>query len=236
LRDPEAAPSLLAPSRWRGYSPRVREAVVTTLVSDERHVAVLLDAIARGQLPASALAAATWRRLTAHRVPAIRERAAALSTAAGSGTALQDYERIRGQVLAQTGDPARGSAAFAAFCAACHTFDGPGGKVGPDLSGIRNQPPDALLLHIVVPDYEITPGYESYTVQTRDGRTVAGRLESEAPNALTLRDAAGSAQTVRWQDIESMGTSSSLMPAGLDKALSPAQLADVIAYLKRRQP
>jgi putative membrane-bound dehydrogenase-like protein len=237
LRDPEAAPSLVVPARWNAYSPRVRAAVVTTLVSDERHVAVLLDAIEKGQLPASTLGAATWRQLTTHRVPAIRERAAALSSAAGSGMALQAYERIRGPVLAQTGDPARGAAAFAAFCVTCHTFDGTGGKVGPDLSGIRNQPPDALLLHIVVPDYEITPGYETYTVQTRDGRTVAGRLESEAPNALTLRDAAGSVQTVRRQDIESMGTSSSsLMPAGLDKALSPAQLADVIAYLKRPQP
>jgi putative heme-binding domain-containing protein len=109
--------------------------------------------------------------------------------------------------------------------------------VGPDLSGIRNQPPDALLLHTVVPDAEITPGYETYTVQTRDGRIVSGRLESEAPNGITLYDAAGSAHSVLRQDLESMAAArSSMMPADLGKALSPAQLADVIAYLKHRRP
>ena len=84
-----------------------------------------------------------------------------------------------------------------------------------------------------MPDYEITPGYESYSIQTRDGRTIVGRLESEAPNSVTLRDAAGEVQTVLRADIDAMTAApSSLMPAGLGQALSPQQLADVIAYLK----
>jgi putative heme-binding domain-containing protein len=87
-----------------------------------------------------------------------------------------------------------------------------------------------------VPDYEITPGYESYTVQTRDARTILGRLESEAPNSVTLRDAAGEAQTVLRTNVESMtAATSSLMPAGLDQAMSPQQLADLIAYLKNTE-
>ena len=105
--------------------------------------------------------------------------------------------------------------------------------MGPDLTGIRNQPADALLLHIIVPDYEITPGYEAYTVQTRDGRTIVGRLESEAPNGVTLRDATGDAHTVLRADIKSMiAATSSLMPTGLDQTISSAELADLIAYLK----
>ena len=35
----------------------------------------------------------------------------------------------------------------------------------------------------------ITPGYQAYAVETRDGKTLVGRLESEAPNSLTLQDA-----------------------------------------------
>ena len=91
---------------------------------------------------------------------------------------------------------ARGRQVYLAQCVACHTFGRGGGRVGPDLSGIRNQPADTLLLHILVPDYEITPGYESYTVQTRDGRTLIGRLESETAASLTIRDAAGEAHVV----------------------------------------
>ena len=157
----------------------------------------------------------------------------ALHTFTGPGNATQAYERKLGEVLARAGDPARGAATFAMYCKACHTFSGAGGRVGPDLTGIRNQPADALLLHIIVPDYEITPGYEAYTVQTRDGRTIVGRLESEAPNGVTLRDATGDAHTVLRADIKSMiAATSSLMPTGLDQTISSAELADLIAYLK----
>jgi putative heme-binding domain-containing protein len=196
-------------------------------------VSVLLDAVARRDIGASALGASRWRRLTAHRTPSIRLRAEALFAATDTGNAMQAYERKQQDVLAHAGNPAGGAAAFAKYCASCHTFNGSGGRLGPDLSGIRNQPADALLLHIIVPDYEITPGYEAFTVQMRDGRTIVGRIESEAPNGMTLRDAAAQAQTILRSDVESMKAApSSLMPAGLDQAMSSQELADLIAYLK----
>ena len=189
--------------------------------------------MARRAIATSALGASRWRRLTGHSQPAIRSRADALYTATGAGRAVEAQARTQRAVLARAGDAGRGGAVFASFCAACHTFNGSGGRVGPDLSGIRNQPADALLLHIAVPDYEITPGYEAYTVQTRDQRTLFGRLESEAPNSITLRDAAGQAHTVLRTDVTAMNSAtSSLMPTGLDQAMSPRQLADLIAYLK----
>jgi putative heme-binding domain-containing protein len=233
LREPAAAASLVEPARWQAYTPQVRDGVLTTLFSEERLVSVLLDAVARRDINASALGASRWRRLTAHRNTSIRQRAEALYAAADTGSAMQVYERKLPDVLARTGNATRGAAAFTMYCATCHTFNGSGGRVGPDLSGIRNQPADALLLHIVVPDYEITPGYEAYTVQTRDERTIFGRLESEAPNSMTLRDGAGQAHTILRTEIKSMTVAtSSLMPVGLDQTMSSGQLADLIAYLK----
>lgn len=233
LRDPAAAASLVEPARWQAYTPQVRDAVFTTMFSEERLVSVLLDAVARRDINASTLGASRWRRLTAHRNTSIRQRAEALYTAADTGSAMQIYERKLREVLARTGNPTRGAAAFTTYCATCHTFNGSGGRVGPDLSGIRNQPADALLLHIIVPDYEITPGYEAYTAQTRDERTIFGRLESEAPNSMTLRDAAGQPHTILRTDIKSMtAATSSLMPAGMDQTMTSEQLADLIAYLK----
>jgi putative membrane-bound dehydrogenase-like protein len=233
LPETEAAASLLQPSRWQAYTPQLRDAVLTTLLSEERLIAVLLDAVARHDISASALGASRWRRLAAHRNPVIRQRAAALYDADDAGTAMQAYERKLPEVLAQTGDSVRGAVVFAKNCVACHTSHGSGGRVGPDLSGIRNQPADALLLHIVFPDYEITPGYEAYTVQVSDGRTIVGRLESESPNSVTLRDGTGQSHTIVRTDIRSMSAAtSSLMPAGLDQAMTSAELADVIAYLK----
>jgi len=36
----------------------------------------------------------------------------------------------------EKGDPVRGKEVFTATCAVCHIFNGQGGKVGPDLTGI----------------------------------------------------------------------------------------------------
>jgi putative membrane-bound dehydrogenase-like protein len=235
MRDPAAAASLVAPARWQAYSPRVRDAVLTMMFSEEHLVTVLLDAVARHDISASGLGASRWQRLTAHRNPSIRQRAEALYTATDTATAMQAYEHKLRDVLAHTGDPQRGAATFKTYCSQCHTFNGAGGRVGPDLSGIRNQPADALLLHIVVPDYEITPGYQAYAVQTRDDRTIFGRLESEAPNSITVRDASGQSHTILRTDIKSMtAATTSLMPIGLDQAMSSQELADLIAYLKTR--
>ena len=122
---------------------------------------------------------------------------------------------------------------FASYCATCHTFGDVGGRLGPDLSGIRNQPADAILLHALVPDYEITPGYQCYVLDTRDGRTLVGRMESEAPNSLTLRDGSSQSHVILRGDVVTVSASPrSLMPADLERTMSEQELADVIGYLK----
>src|SRR4029453_17213720 len=99
----------------------------------------------------------------------------------------------------------------------------------PDPSAHRNHPAHTTLLHLLVPDYEIAAGYQSYVVETRDGRTLAGRLESEAPNSMTLRDAASQAHVILRTDVVSMSASTrSLMPAELERAMTEQDLADLI--------
>ena len=164
LPEPAAAAGLVEPARWQVYTPRVRDAVLTAMLSEPRLVSVLLDAIARKDVNPSAIGAARARRLIAHPDADIRDRARTLLAGLDATDGLPAYQRVRTEVLARTGVAARGRRQFTAYCAACHTFGGAGGRVGPDLTGLRNQPADAVLLHIVVPDYEITPGYESYTV------------------------------------------------------------------------
>ena len=236
MRDPAAATSVVTAARWQTFTPRIREVVLTTFLSEDRLIPVLLDAIERGDVGASALGPSRWQRLREHRNVSIRQRAEALHSAVDAGSPVKVYERRLPDVLARNGDAGSGSVLFTKYCGACHTFDGAGGRVGPDLSGVRNQPIDALLLHIIVPDYEIAPGFAAYTVQTRDERTIFGRLESEAPGSLTLRDAAGQSHTILRADVKSMtAATSSLMPAGLDQTMSAQDLADLVAYLKRLQ-
>jgi putative membrane-bound dehydrogenase-like protein len=231
-----AVDSLVEPRRWLAYTPQLREAVLSVLVTGEDQTLVLLDALEKGAIAATALGPSRRNRLMNHRNAAIQKRARALFAAVDSGNRMQVYERLRGTVLTRPGNPANGKSIFARHCASCHAFDGTGGRLGPDLSGISNQPADAILLHAVAPDYEITPGYQAYVVETRDGRTLFGRLESEAPNSLTLRDASSQSHVILRSQVMAMSASpSSLMPNELERAMSEQDLADLIAYLKTRR-
>ena len=146
---------------------------------------------------------------------------------------MQVYERLRATLLTRTANATSGKLVFARHCSACHTVHGAGGQVGPDLSGIRNQPADAILLHVVVPDYEIAAGYQAYAVQTRDGRTIVGRLESEAPNSVTIRDGSSQRQVILRSEVISISASTySLMPNELERTMSEQDLANLIGYLK----
>ncbi len=233
MREPEAPAALVTRARWPAYSPRVRDAVLAAMVSDVALVRVLLDAVERGDVAPASIGTARAQRLAAHPDGAIASRARRVFASLDSGSAREAYARLRPAVVARPGDARRGEQVYAGQCAACHTFRGTGGRVGPDLSGIGNQPADALLLHVLVPDHEITPGYESYAVQTRDGLSLFGRLESETAASVTLRDAAGQPHTILRSGIASIGASpSSLMPATFGEALTTQDLADLVAYLK----
>jgi putative heme-binding domain-containing protein len=131
------------------------------------------------------------------------------------------------------GNATNGHLVFRKNCIPCHTFAGEGHMVGPDLTGIRNQPAEVLLLHIVVPEYEIMPIYTSYNVETKDGRSLTGLLASENSTAITLRMAEGLEQSIPRSNVATMLPSRlSLMPQELEKAMTRQELADLLAYLK----
>jgi putative membrane-bound dehydrogenase-like protein len=233
LPGPAAAASLLDGRRWLSFTPRIRDAVLSRLESDESQTVLLLDAIERGPITPAELGPARRGRLTSHRNALIQARARSLFAAVDASDRMKIYERLRASVPARTTTAGNGKQVFAAHCAGCHAFAGTGGQVGPDLTGIRNQPADAILLHVLVPEYEITPGYQSYNLETREGRVLFGRLESEAPNSVTLRDGSSQSHVILRSDVVSMKSSPvSLMPNELERAMSEQELADLIGYLK----
>jgi putative heme-binding domain-containing protein len=105
--------------------------------------------------------------------------------------------------------------------------------VGPDLTGIRNQPADVILLHIIVPEYEINPIYTCYNVETKSSEAYTGLLGAETPTTITLRMAQGIEQRIPRTDIATMTTSRlSLMPQELEKTMTKQELADLLAFLR----
>jgi len=231
FKDDRVTKALLEPSKFASYSPKVRDEVLASLASQANHLPALLTALEEGAVPRNAIDALRRRQWLQHRDADVRRRAEALFGAI-KGDRAQVYEDYK-ETAARKADPAKGREVFRRECATCHRLDREGYEVGPDLFGIRNQPKEAILLHILVPDQEITQGFSAYTVATKDGRVLTGLLASDSPTSLTLRQAEGKEDTIPRADVDELVASDqSLMPQGLENNITKEEFADLLGYLK----
>lgn len=127
-----------------------------------------------------------------------------------------------------------------ALCVRCHRVNGTGGSVGPELSRVANRfGPRDLLEMIVDPHKTIDDKYKQTQVETKQGKVLVGRLVGGDDHSLILApDAFRPRQTIKLlrDDIESQQVSdTSPMPAGLLDTLHPAEILDLLAFLRRDQ-
>ncbi|WP_312137986.1 PVC-type heme-binding CxxCH protein [Sphingobacterium sp.] len=234
LQDPKGAELLADKAKWKAYSPKVKPTVISALISNTSLLPVLFKAIESGQIAAAEISSIDRTRLMKSKDKAIADRATVLFKELEGGDRMAVYEEYKNVLRNAKPVASAGAAIFQAQCAVCHTYGGKGGQVGPDLSGIKNQPADALLLHILAPNYEVYPQYQSVIVKTKDGSTKSGWVVSETDNGLTLRTATGADEAVLRSNIETLTNSGlSLMPDGMEKAMSKEDMANLIEYLKK---
>lgn len=228
----DKASLLVQRARWNAYTPTVRDIVLGVLTGNPAMLPGLLSSVEAGDVPAYTVSPERRNQLMHHKDEAIKARAEKLFQDLAPGDRMKVYEETK-PVLALKGEGRNGHALFQKHCLTCHTFAGEGKAVGPDLTGIRNQPADVLLLHIIVPEYEIMPIYTAYNVETKGGESYSGLLAAETPGSITLRMAQGIEQPISRADIASMTTSRlSLMPQEMEKAMTKQELADLLAFLK----
>ena len=225
------AGALLAKRRWAGYVPALREAVLGLLLGRPAHHPALMAALESGVVPVHALSPA--RRAALERSKAVGARAKRQFAQQAGGDRMKTYESLK-PVLEIAADAAAGVAVYRRACALCHSHGGDGHAVGPDLTGLRNQPAETLLLHIVVPNHEVVGGNTLYEVETNDGQTFAGLLAADTPGQLTLKLPLGLDKTIARADVKTIRASLlSLMPNELEKTMTRQELADLIAFLKQ---
>jgi putative membrane-bound dehydrogenase-like protein len=221
---------------WAGASPALKSQILDLLLSRDDGQRVLLDALARNEVPAAQIDAAHRQRLLSHKDARVREQAAHLFAAAGSPDrqkVLRDYQ----DVFKLTGDAKRGQAVFGQRCSVCHLLNGTGYAVGPDLAALQNKSPHYLLQEILDPNRNVDSRYVEYRANTKAGRTFTGLLADETATSITLRGQEGREEVLLRNDLEGLeSTGRSLMPEGLEKDVSRQDLADLLAYLGGGSP
>ena len=229
--DAGVAVALLAKRRWGGYVPGLREAVTGVVLGRSTYHPELMAALESGVVPVHALSPA--RRGVLERSKAVGARAKKLFIKQAGGDRMKAYESLK-PVLKLKADAAVGAKVFTRACALCHTHGSEGYAVGPDLTGLRNQPAETLLLHIIVPNHEVIGGNTMYEVDTKDGQTFAGLLAADTPGQLTLKLPLGFTKTLARSEVKALRASPlSLMPNELEKTMTRQELANLIAFLKR---
>jgi len=142
--------------------------------------------------------------------------------------------------LTRAGDIRRGQRVFHSTktsCIACHPMGYLGGKVGPDLTRIgRIRSERDLLESILFPSVSIVRSFEPTTIATVDGRIFNGVVMAESASEMSLQLDAQKIVHIPLADIEEQKPGTiSVMPTGLDKLLSPQELADLVTFLKAAQ-
>lgn len=145
------------------------------------------------------------------------------------GTAITlSPERIAGL----QGNPAAGKTVFQKSCMACHKVEGTGTAIGPDLSaiGAKFDYPE-MLDAIINPAAAIVFGYETWSIQTKNGDSFYGFLVSDGATVV-VRDLGGQQHTIPASTVlKKKKQGGSVMPDALALGLSEQQLADLTIYL-----
>ncbi|MDZ4857974.1 MAG: PVC-type heme-binding CxxCH protein [Candidatus Hydrogenedentes bacterium] len=223
---------ILATDAWGGFTAPVRSAATSALLATPQRTMAMLDAIERGAIPAWTIDPGARTNLQKHRDETIKAKSTALFAEVKTTDRKKVYEEYQ-DALSLAPNSVSGAQVFKDLCAQCHLFNDTGYAVGPDLTSIRSQPNEAVLMHILMPNWLLEQGFESYTVETADLETYSGIISSQNESNITLKCPLGVVKTIPRTDIVSIQTASkSLMPEELEKGMTKQQLRDLIGYLK----
>jgi quinoprotein glucose dehydrogenase len=119
-----------------------------------------------------------------------------------------------------------------ASCVRCHKWNGEGGEVGPELTGMgAKRDRQYILESLVFPNKHIAEGYESVTVTLKNGTSYAGQLKSETPQMLEINSPEDGLIQVRKADVQARERGLSGMPEELRQVLTKKELRDLVEFL-----
>jgi len=220
-------------ARWNSFSPVVRRAAAETLVARAPWRDAFLDAVEGKVIAAGEVPPTVVRALANSKETRVRERTARVIGRFRESDAnkLKLIAQKKHVVLSGQPDLEAGHELAKKTCLVCHKLHGEGAEVGPDLTGVGRSTLDALLANVIDPNQIVGKGYENTEVETKDGRTLSGRVIEDTDTRIKLLSTGPKEEVVAKSEISSMRTTElSVMPEGLEQ-LPDADFRNLIWYI-----
>ena len=228
----EELPAILLQA-WSGHLPKERTRILDILLQRPNWTKACLEALNKGEITPRDLDASRRQLLLTHADPTIRENAARVLETGSTHERLDQIKPFRA-ALKLEGNSGNGEEVFQKLCAVCHLPAKGLPMNGPDLRSITDRTHEGLFSSILNPNQSIDPSYTGYTVTLDNGTSLYGRILSENSSHLTLRQLDGTDQQISRKSLKELkSTERSLMPDGLEAAMSHQDLADLISFLQR---
>jgi putative heme-binding domain-containing protein len=233
INSPEAKATIVEALRTAPTSLQTELALA--LASNREGAEALLEAVSEGKASARLLQQRKVRdHLTAAKPDNLNERLEKLT--ANLPTATEERDKLIAQRKAAF-NPAKASAAkgadvFKQYCVVCHTLDGQGALIGPQLDGIGGRGVDRLLEDILDPNRNVDRAFRSTLLIMNDGDVQSGLYRRDEGEMVIIAQSNGKEMSVPRKDIKERRTSeTSLMPDNFGEAIPNGDFNDLIAFL-----
>ena len=221
--------------RWDNLAPTPRREALALISGNATTGLLLMKKMKAGDIPASMMPPMTRWSYGRSKNEEIKSLADELFGQTNSDRAklISEYSAA---LKEHKGDPEKGKAVFQkAACMTCHKLGEIGVEVGPTLADVKNKPSEALLTDILDPNRAVEERWVSTVVEDKAGTSISGLVFTDDEAGVALRLPGGVTQTVPRAEIKQFSTTGlSLMPVGLEAAITKEEMVDLIAFLKAR--
>ena len=232
----DAKAATLLVKAYRRFHHTERAQLMEVLTTRPVFALALLDAIASGVVPRTAVTAFHARQLRSLGDDEVSRRLGEIwgetreSGADKKALMAKLAAALNADALAGA-DKAAGRQLFNTACATCHRLHGHGGELGPDLTGAGRDSLHYLLENIVDPGAQVAADFRLNVLTLKDGRVLSGVIGQQSQRTLVLKTMTEKLTLERDEIAQRQELPASMMPEGLLTALSPEQIRDLIAYL-----
>jgi len=233
INSPEAKATIVEALRTAPTSLQTELALA--LASNREGAEALLEAVSEGKASARLLQQRKVRdHLTAAKPANLPERLEKLTANLPAPTAERDklIAERRAAFNPAKASAGKGAEVFKQYCVVCHTLDGQGTLIGPQLDGIGGRGVDRLLEDILDPNRNVDRAFRSTLLIMNDGDVQSGLYRRDEGEMAIIAQSNGKELSVPRKDIKERRTSeTSLMPENFGDAIPKADLNDLIAFL-----